>query len=86
METVFRQIGDLDQSDRSALERVVGHALRQDQQVMIQVIDETTTPNKSNGQMVADELPEWCNVFEELTAEEIADLEGAIIRDYGSRS
>jgi hypothetical protein len=38
METVVRNVRDLDQTDRSALERVVGHELGDGQQVVIQVV------------------------------------------------
>jgi len=38
METVFRNVRDLDPIDRSALERVVGHQLVESQQLVIQVM------------------------------------------------
>lgn len=30
-------------------------------------------------------LPDWCNVYEGLTDEEIDDIESAIVRDPGTR-
>lgn len=77
METVFRHVGELDQSDRSALERVVGHSLSEAQQVIIQV---TNDPPKPNGQPALGQLPEWCNVYEGLTNEQIDVLDRSIIR------
>src|SRR5438874_269671 len=38
METIVRTVGDLDQSVRSALEQVVGHALGEGQRLVIQVL------------------------------------------------
>lgn len=31
-------------------------------------------------------LPEWCNVYEDMTDEEIDDIESAIVRDPGTRN
>lgn len=31
-------------------------------------------------------LPEWCNVYEGMTDEEIDDIESAIVRDPGTRN
>ena len=42
METVVRTVGDLDKTDRSALERVVGHALGESQRLVIQVMTPRT--------------------------------------------
>lgn len=85
METVLRQVGDLDQNARSALERMVGHALREDQQVMIQVTDESLVQD-SNDKVTQGRLPDWCNIYEGLSTEEIAELERSFIRDSGSRN
>ena len=41
METLVRNVRDLDQSDRSTLERLVGHQLRESQRLVIQVMSVT---------------------------------------------
>src|SRR4051812_32508402 len=44
-ETVYRNVGDLDRNDRSALERVVGHALGESQRLVIQVMTLEVSPS-----------------------------------------
>lgn len=39
METVIRNIVDLDEADRCALERMVGHRLSETQQVIVNVVN-----------------------------------------------
>ena len=85
METVTRQVRDLDQQDRSALERVVGHTLGESQQLVIQVTGDLASP-PPNGESVAEgQLPEWCHIYEGLTDQEIDELDRAIIRLPGGR-
>ena len=84
METIIRNVGDIDSQDRQALEHVLGQPLRANQQLVIRIINrqvqpdgpaETTTQDR-NGAAV---LPEWCNVYAGLSDEEIADLEKTIL-------
>ena len=84
METVIRNVGDIDAQDRQALEHVLGRSLRENQQLVIQVVnlhDKPTTPAQpvAPGQNAAAKLPEWCNVYAGLSDEEIADLEKIIL-------
>lgn len=76
METIIRNVGDLNQTDRSALERVIGHAFGQSQQIVIRVmaVDETAEP-PPNAQ---GELPEWTDVYQGLSKAEVDDLDAAI--------
>jgi hypothetical protein len=79
METVIRNVGEIDARDRQALEHVLGHALRENQQLVIRVVTlqvqpeivEPPAPHRANG---APTLPEWCNVYEGLADDEIADI------------
>jgi hypothetical protein len=83
METVVRNIREMADDQRSAAEQLVGHALREDQQLVIQVRDGIMPDSERKGSNVPedeDKLPEWCNVYEGLTDEEIAALEKAISR------
>lgn len=86
METVVHNIRDLKGNKRSAAEQLVGHALRENQQLVIQVVtlDLGSTPTGA----VAGEgkLPEWCNVYEGLTDAEVDEIEKSIVRSHDSRS
>lgn len=79
MESVVRNVRDLNQNDRSTLERVVGQHLRENQQLVIQVMTvDAPAPAGHNG-AASGQLPDWCNVYEGLTDAEIADLEQVIL-------
>ena len=80
METVVHQIRKLGDSERSAAEQLVGHALREDQQLVIQVVNLDVVPEESGSGADQEQLPEWCNVYAGLTDEEIAKLEHCISR------
>ena len=83
MEKVIRNVSDIDRADRQALEHVLGQSLRENQQVVIGIVNlditkESATqppPRRPSG----DGLPDWCNVYEGLTDEEISDLEKLIL-------
>jgi hypothetical protein len=81
MESVVRKVRDIDEDERQVLERVLGRELKENQQVIIQVV----TPGKEAAQQTEaangqekDDLPEWCNVYEGLTDQQIADVDAAI--------
>jgi hypothetical protein len=84
MEAIVHSVQNLDQSDLSTLERLVGHQLRASEKLVIQVLpaqaDRSTAP-----QPVMDKLPDWCHVYEGLTDAEIDELDRAIVRDRSSR-
>jgi hypothetical protein len=84
METIVRNVRDLPQPDRSAMERVLGHQLRESQQLVIQVmsiaVEETDQATPATGQ-----LPDWCNVYKGLTDAEIDELDSSIVRSHSSR-
>ena len=84
METVTRNVRDLPRNDRSALERVVGHKLRESEQLVIQVmslaVEETAKTSLATG-----ELPDWCDLYQGLSDPEIDELDQAITRSQSSR-
>lgn len=84
METVTCYVRDLMDADRSALERLVGHRLDEQGQVLIQVTG--SMPGRVENGPATDGLPEWFNVYEGLTDDEIDAIEKHIVRDHGSRS
>lgn len=81
MEAIIRQVRDIEESERHVLEHVLGRQLKENQQVIIQVVTigiQSSPQAESDGESDADQLPEWCNVYEGLTDEQIADLDSAI--------
>jgi hypothetical protein len=84
METVIRNVGEIDSQDRQALEHLLGQTLRANQQLVIRIVNlqvqpdvaaETAKPNRNGGAA----LPEWCNVYAGFSDEEIAELEKTIL-------
>lgn len=87
MENIVRNVRDIAAGDRPALEHVVGQALRENQQLIIQIVNiDLTSPPTNGGTTGVGGLPEWCNVYEGLSDEEITDLEKSIVRSHESRS
>jgi hypothetical protein len=85
MERVIRNVKDIERADRQTLERVLGHSLRANQQLVIDIVQlgESATPSAGTVHGKDDRgarLPEWCNVYEGLTDEEITELEQVILR------
>jgi len=87
MEEIIRNVRDIDAADREALEHVVGRELRENQRVIINVVnlDVEAPPPQQPGPGTAG-LPDWCNVYEGLTDEEIDEIEQSIVRSPGGRS
>ena len=83
METVIRNVGDIDAHDRLALEHILGHRLQENQQLVIRVVNLQVAPSppaKSGGGENGDTvLPDWCNVYAGLSDDEIATLEKTIL-------
>ncbi len=80
MEAVVRNVRDLDQTDRSALERVVGYQLRETQQVIVNVVNLDLGPTalESAEQKGADDVPDWWKIYECLSDERVEELDQAI--------
>jgi len=84
MESIVRNISEIDVADRQALEHVIGQRLGDHQQVIIQV---TTAGEQAAGVPAPPAAgggpPEWCNVYEGLSDDQI---ESAILdRDHWNR-
>ena len=90
MSDIIRDVRDIEASDRQALEHVLGMRLHEHQKIIISVLnveartpaEPGTTPSaaKSTG------LPAWCNVYEGMSDDEVADVEAAFVRSPGGRS
>jgi hypothetical protein len=84
METVIRNVGDIDAKDRQALEHVLGQRLENSQQLVIRIVNihkkpAPTAEKVPHGQADGAKLPHWCDVYAGLSDEEIADLEKSIL-------
>ncbi len=84
MESIVKNVRDLDQADRSVLERVVGHELSAGHQLIIQVVP---LPNGEIAESAARaiELPEWCNIYQGLSDADVDELDAAIVRAQSGR-
>ncbi len=84
METVTHFVSELGSVERSAMERLLGHRLSDEQQIIIHV-KEADIEEKSKKRL-PNSLPDWCNVFKGMTDEEIDEVDRSIVRDYSSRT
>jgi len=89
LDSIVRNVADLSADERHVCEHALGQPLRAHQRVVIQLVDvnasrgnATTPPAATNG---ADDLPDWCTIWADLSDEEIADLESAILDRSDSR-
>jgi len=78
METVIRKVDEIEGADRQAIERLVGHQLQPDQQLVIQVIDKDRLKELESVD-VASGLPAWCNVYEGLSEQDLLKIEETIL-------
>ncbi len=80
METVVRNVRDLNQTDRAAVERGVGCQLRDTQQVSVNVVNLDLGPAapESADQKGADDVPDWWKIYEGISDERVEELDSAI--------
>jgi len=73
---------DIGDADRQSLEHLVGTRLRDDQHLVIRVVDSGAPVGNDRSQPKGNppELPAWCAVYEGLSDEEITDLERTVLR------
>ncbi len=75
----IRNVSEIGSSDRQALERLLGRQLRENQQLIIHVVSIDIEPTSTAEQPQGGGLPDWLNVYDGLSDQEIADLEGAVL-------
>jgi hypothetical protein len=81
METIIRYVRDIEIDERRVLEQVIGQRLEENQKLIIQVVSAEGRPVDVPDQPLRPgTLPEWCNVYQGLTEEQIADLEEVILQ------
>lgn len=91
MESITRNVWDIPSDELRLYETVLGANLRENQQVIIQVIslgdqrqEPTSSPDKESSLAAQGvTLPDWCNVFEGLSDEEISDVESVALDRSG---
>ena len=78
MEAVTRNVRDLDQSERSVMERVFGHQLRETQTIVLNLvnIDLNAASPVSSGPV--SNVPDYWKIYDGLSDEEIDKLDGEI--------
>jgi hypothetical protein len=77
MNQVTRNVVDMAQEDRRALEHIVGYPLAAGQSVVIQIVPAPSTP-AIRSESSADESPTWWNICEGMTEEEIDQFDRAV--------
>ena len=76
MESIVRNVRDIDAGDRHAIEHVVGTTLRDNQQLIIQLAEiELPAEEPITDARPRQTLEDWTRVYDGLTDEEIADIE-----------
>ena len=75
MEAITRNVSDIPADDLPAFEHLLGEPLRSGQQLIVQVLDSKEPSESSAPDPDAPQLPEWFNVYEGLSDEEIDRLE-----------
>ncbi len=75
MKTVTCDIRDLPLSERSALERIVGHQLRETTQIIVNVVDVDVSPAAPIITPLEPDVPELWKIYDGLSEEEIETLD-----------
>lgn len=77
MESIIRGVSALDDAQRHTLEHVIGRELRENQRLVIQVVNLDLAPESPSpgGTPTAGRLPDWCNVYEGLSEQQIEEID-----------
>jgi hypothetical protein len=78
MDEITRNVAEIEPSDRRALEHVLGYPLHDHQTVVLRVVgSDTVDDSPANGDQssLGDTLPDWCDVYDGLSDDEIAAIE-----------
>lgn len=85
MDSIIRNVGELSSNERHVYENVFGQPLRDDQQVIVRLVEScvndrvAATPNGANGNLAS------YAIWADLDDAEIGDLESAILQRSDSR-
>lgn len=75
MEAITRNVSDIPVNDLQALEHLIGAPLRSSQQVIVQVVEKVSDRSETPSEAPKAKLPDWFNIYEGLSDEEIDRLE-----------
>ena len=78
MEMIVRQVRELQDAERATMEHLVGHSLREDQQLVIQVVT-LDVPSPTPPTSVVPRLPAWTQVYGGLSDQEMAEVESVVL-------
>jgi hypothetical protein len=86
MDTIIRNVRDIPEADRSALEHVLGQPLGENQQIVVRIIDPTPAgkepiarPSKVEAtDSTTTHLDDWCNVLEGMSEKDLADFDATL--------
>ena len=78
MEPIVRNIRDLDEADRVALERIIQHKLRDEQQIIVKIVDLDLGSCVAGAHDRVTRVPDWWKIYEGLSDLEIDELDDAI--------
>jgi hypothetical protein len=85
MDSVTRNVADLSNDERYVFENALGQPLRNDQQIIVQLVSSgagKVAPTSSNG---AGDVVARYEIWSDLSDESIADLESVILQRSDSR-
>jgi hypothetical protein len=88
MESITRNVAEIDANERQVYETVLGHALGENQQIVILVREAEPSKSNGNGNGQRDapgQLPVWCRVFADLSDVEFSQLKDVFGRSELSR-
>lgn len=75
METITRQVGELRDNERSAAELLLGHRLRGNEQLILQVLDLDVVQPPVHDSRPAQTLEDWAHVYDGLSDSEIETID-----------
>jgi hypothetical protein len=79
MESIVRNVRDIDAEDRPALEHVVGRTLQDNQRLIIQVTEvETGRESPAADTRPVQTVDDWTKVYEGLSDEEVENIDKII--------
>lgn len=78
METIVRNVAEIDSADRQAIEHLLGRDLAEHQQVIIRIVDLDPASPDQSAVPGAEGVPAWWKIYEGLSNEDVDRLDGAI--------
>lgn len=86
METISRQVDDLQPQERSAVELLLGHRLQGSERMILQIVEAETSDPPARTADADNQLPAWCNVYAGLSDQQVRTIDESIVRCRVTRS